>query len=72
MSSNNESAQSGGIGLCGLVFILFLALKLFGVTVVASWSWWWVTAPLWAPMAIVLVIIAAVATGAWLYSVVAR
>lgn len=72
MSSNNESAQSGGIGLCGLVFILFLALKLIGVTVVASWSWWWVTAPLWAPLAIVLVIVAAVAFGAWFYSVVTR
>jgi len=49
MSSNNESAKSGGIGLMGLLFILLLALKLLNVTVVATWSWWWVTAPLWAP-----------------------
>lgn len=60
MSSNNESAESGGIGLMGLLFILFLALKLLNVTVVATWSWWWVTAPLWAPIVLVLGIFAIV------------
>ena len=57
MSSNNESAKSGGIGLMGLLFILFLALKLLNVTVVATWSWWWITAPLWGPTVLVLVIL---------------
>jgi hypothetical protein len=57
MSSKNESAQSGGIGVCGLMFIVFLTLKLVGVSDVANWSWWWVTAPLWLPLAIVLGII---------------
>jgi len=60
MSSNNESAKSGGIGLMGLLFILLLALKLLNVTVVATWSWWWVTAPLWAPTVLVLGIFAIV------------
>lgn len=41
------SKESGGIGICGLLFLLFLTLKLLGVTAVAEWSWWWVTAPLW-------------------------
>ncbi len=27
-----------------LLFLLFLGLKLCGVI---TWSWWWVTAPLW-------------------------
>lgn len=35
---------SGGIGFCGLLTILFVALKL---TNVISWSWWWVLSPLW-------------------------
>ena len=35
----------------GLLFIVFLVLKLCGVI---TWSWWWVTAPLWGPLAIVL------------------
>ena len=40
MSSNSNS---GGIGLCGVVFIILLILKLFGVI---SISWWWVFSPL--------------------------
>lgn len=27
------------------LFLIFLVLKLVGVI---GWSWWWVTAPLWA------------------------
>jgi hypothetical protein len=72
MSSNNESAKSGGIGLMGLLFILFLALKLLNVTVVATWSWWWVTAPLWAPTVLVLGILAIIGVGAAVIAVVAK
>jgi len=36
------------MGLPGLMFIVFLTLKLIGVI---AWSWWWVTAPLWIPLA---------------------
>lgn len=37
---------SGGIGFFSLLFLVFLVLKLVGVI---TWSWWWVTAPLWGP-----------------------
>ena len=40
-----------GIGLGGTLFIVFLVLKLCHVI---DWSWWWVTAPLWAPLAFLL------------------
>jgi hypothetical protein len=30
--------------LTGLLFVVFLVLKLVGAI---DWSWWWVTAPLW-------------------------
>lgn len=43
MKANNRS----GIGFLGLLAIVFIGLKLAGVGVVASWSWWWVLAPLW-------------------------
>jgi hypothetical protein len=72
MSSNNESAKSGGIGLMGLLFILFLALKLLNVTVVATWSWWWITAPLWGPTALVLGILAIIGMGVAVIAVVAK
>lgn len=32
------------VGLGGLVFVVFLVLKLTGYI---DWSWWWVTSPLW-------------------------
>lgn len=47
--ATNQSAASGGIGLGGAVFIVFLVLKL---THYIDWSWWWVTAPLWIPFGI--------------------
>lgn len=43
------------IGLPGLVFIVFLVLKLTGYI---DWSWWWVTAPLWVGVAIGLTMVA--------------
>lgn len=33
------------------IFIVFLVLKLCHVI---DWSWWWITAPLWIPLSIVL------------------
>lgn len=47
-----------GISFFGVLFIVLLILKL-GVadTVVVGWSWWWVTAPLWGPAALVLGIV---------------
>lgn len=34
--------------MSGILFIVFLILKLCGTI---TWSWWWVTAPLWIPFA---------------------
>lgn len=44
---SDSSSSSSGIGLFGMMFILFLGLKLCSVI---AWSWWWVTAPLWGPL----------------------
>ena len=52
MEANKKT--SSGIGLGGVIFIVFLILKLAGIGQVANWSWWWVTSPLWIPAAIVL------------------
>ena len=49
---NEKSVRvSSGISLSGLTFIVFLVLKLCGVI---DWSWWWVTAPLWGPFALLI------------------
>lgn len=52
---NVKTSTNGGIGFLGALTILFIALKL---THVIDWSWWWVLAPLWIPVAVVLGIIA--------------
>jgi hypothetical protein len=51
MSSSNSS--SGGIGFCGLLTVLFIALKLTGFI---GWSWLWVLSPLWISLTIRLVL----------------
>lgn len=40
-----------GMGLGTILFIIFLIMKLAEIGTVATWSWWWVTAPLWIPLA---------------------
>jgi hypothetical protein len=53
--SEKVQVKSGGIGLGGILFIVFLVLKLgVGNTAVMGWSWWWVCAPLWIPVALFL------------------
>lgn len=49
--SEKRIVISSGITFPMLLFLVFLVLKL---TNVITWSWWWVTAPLWAPSAIVI------------------
>lgn len=50
--------ESVSIGFSGILFIVFLILKL---TNVIAWSWWWVTAPLWITIALNILIIISIA-----------
>ena len=55
MTDQTTSSGNANKGiLTTLLFITFLVLKL---TSVIDWSWWWVTAPLWGPLALVIVIL---------------
>lgn len=51
---DKKVTYSGGTGICGLIFLALMVLKLCGVI---SWSWWWVTAPLWIPFGLALIIL---------------
>ena len=53
MSKNDKTTiPFGGTSFTGLLFLVFLTLKL---TNVINWSWWLVTAPLWIiPSAIII------------------
>jgi hypothetical protein len=52
MSNNNSSSASGGITFLGVLFIVFLVLKL---THYIDWSWWWVLAPIWVAPVLALI-----------------
>jgi len=56
--SKTEEATSGGIGVFGLLGVVFIVLKVTGYTKVATWSWTMVLAPFWIPWAIVGIIVA--------------
>lgn len=51
--SKSDSNSSSGIGFFGLMFLIFMTLKLTGYI---TWSWWWVSAPLWGGFAFMGVI----------------
>jgi len=52
MAENSSSSE--GVGFFGLMFLIFMTLKLTGVI---DWSWWWVTAPLWGGFALIFIVI---------------
>lgn len=54
----DENTGGGGIGFCGLLTIAFVVLKLTGYI---TWSWWWVLAPRWIPLALVVIFAAILA-----------
>ena len=43
-----------GMGICTVLFLIFLVLKLIGVI---TWSWWLVTLPIWICPAIIITIL---------------
>ena len=42
------------VGPLSLLLILFIGLKLGHVI---TWSWWWVFAPMWAPVAFMILLV---------------
>ena len=49
-----KKSTSNGIGLPGVLFVVFLVLKLTGNI---DWSWWWVTSPIWIPLIVGIAIL---------------
>lgn len=47
-------ASSGGIGLLGVLLVVFVVLKLTGLI---TWSWVWVLAPFWLPLVSLLILV---------------
>lgn len=53
MSKNNTS-PAGGLSLPAVLGIVFIVLKLCHVI---DWSWWWVLAPFWITIAVVVLLV---------------
>lgn len=49
-----NNSKSGSMGVGFILFVVFLVLKLTGTI---SWSWWWVTAPLWGGVALAIIFV---------------
>jgi hypothetical protein len=45
-----------------LLTLMFIYLKLTGVI---AWSWWWVLAPMWIPLAIALLVLIVILAIKW-------
>jgi len=52
--SKSNSVNNRGIGVFGLLGVVFVTLKLCGVI---SWSWWWVTLPFWGGLVVIFTIL---------------
>jgi fatty acid desaturase len=54
MEKNNKSTS---LGFGPILFLIFLTLKLAGLGMVATWSWWWVFSPILIPLAAIVIIL---------------
>lgn len=52
--SSNRNSSSSGIGICGVLTIVFVVLKLVGVI---NWSWLWVLCPLWIDILFAIIVL---------------
>lgn len=58
MKKENQVVVSGGIGFFEALGLVFIVLKLCGVI---DWSWWWVLAPIWMPIALLIIAVVIIA-----------
>ena len=57
--SKEQTTTAISSSLTTILFVVFLVLKLTGNI---DWSWWWVTSPLWLPIAILIGFVALIIT----------
>ena len=54
MKNKNYNASNTGVGILGVLLIIFIVLKLVGVV---TWSWWIVLIPLWIEIGLLIIVI---------------
>lgn len=56
MDSDKNESKSNDSQYLHTLFMLFVMFFVLKTTDNIDWSWWWVTAPLWIPLALSVVI----------------
>jgi hypothetical protein len=51
--SGTTKSSGNGLGFGTVLFLIFLVLKLTGFI---AWSWWWIFAPVWIPVAVIVLV----------------
>ena len=54
MKDKNYNVNNTGVGILGVLLIVFIVLKLVGVV---TWSWWVVLIPLWIEIGLLIIVI---------------
>lgn len=57
---SNANNNQAGMSFMGFLALLFIGLKLTGNL---DWSWWWVLAPIWGPLAVAAIVFVSVLMG---------
>lgn len=60
---NKGKSAGGGMGICSVLTIVFIVLKLTGVI---DWKWVWVLAPTLIPLALVVVCLLLIGLGTYI------
>ena len=50
----NRMRRKRGMGLTGVLLVVFVVLKLTGLI---AWSWWWVLSPIWISLAVTVAVL---------------
>lgn len=51
---SNKAASGSFPPILGILGLIFVTLKLAGIGVVATWSWWLILSPFWIPIGVVM------------------
>lgn len=69
MKTAEVKLSGSGFSLAFVVGVVFVVLKFVGVI---TWSWWWVLAPFWIPIALLLAVGVIIVLIVLLYRVFSR
>ena len=56
----NKISGSAGLKFYLAICLILIAFKLTGLTVIATWNWFWIISPLWIPPAIAMGVLFAI------------